>query len=90
MKINIYATIGGIIGYFVISPIINSFLIKEIPLINRTPLETISNGIIGLSIAIIFGIIIGNIDELIEEKIKHIKMMNKYYKFAEEMNKNGK
>ena len=91
MRINKPVTIGGLLGYFVLPPVLDSVMIvffKQIPLVNKTPLETIEHSLIGLSFVIIMGLIAGTFDEITDEKIKHRKMMNEYKRLTKE--KNGK
>lgn len=96
MKINISVTFGFLIGWFIVPPFVESvvniianILLKQIVFINRTPIETLENSIMGLFFALLVGLILGSFEDLTKEKEKHRKMMSEFEKWAKEM-KNGK
>jgi predicted membrane chloride channel (bestrophin family) len=78
MRINVYAVLGSIIGWFVITPIIP-------PFIKTTPIELLQRGIIGLLLAILMGLIFGTWDEYFEARLEHAKLMREYYELKREI-----
>lgn len=81
MRLNIYAVLGSIIGWFVIGP-----LFRPLPYFELTMVDMLQRGIIGLMLAIIFGLFFGTIDDYFEAKLKHAKLMQEYYKLKREIN----
>jgi predicted membrane chloride channel (bestrophin family) len=78
MRINVYAVLGSIIGWFVITPIIP-------PFIKTTPIELLERGIIGLLLAIFLGLIFGTWDEYFEARLEHARLMARYNKVKKEI-----
>jgi len=89
MKMNLPVTLGIIVGWFILAPVVDaiSLLFFPIPLIDRTPLETIANSVWGLLFAIVVGLIVGIYDDIQEQYKKHSKMMIDYKKLKIEMEK---
>jgi predicted membrane chloride channel (bestrophin family) len=78
MRLNVYAVLGSIIGWFVLAPLVP-------PFIKMTPIELLERGILGLILAIFIGLIFGTWDEYFEAKAEHEKLMARYNKLTEEI-----
>lgn len=79
MRINVYAVLGSIIGWFVITPI---FIL---PYIKITLIEMLQRGIIGLLLAIFLGLLFGNLDDYFEAKLEHARLMTEYNRLKKEI-----
>ena len=89
MKMNLPVTLGIIVGWFILAPVVDAIqlLFFPIPLIDRTPLETIANSVWGLLFAIVVGLVVGIYEDIQEKYKEHGRMMIDYKKLKENMEK---
>jgi hypothetical protein len=80
-RLNRYATMGFIAGYFIAGP-----LIRTIPYTETSLINLLQRGIIGLIIAIFVGLFQGTLDNLTEAKIEHKKLMKDLSFYQNEYN----
>lgn len=87
MRISLPETLGAIIGWFIIAPIVP-------PYIDRSPLQLIERSILGLIIVISIGLFFGSLKDLHKAEKEHRILMQKHRelinKIEEEIKQLGK